>query len=298
MTTLQSLGLDPASFGWLWTYGKYLMVVGIIFTVVLLRYVIFAGAGYVVFWKWLRKPLHHRRIQQRFPKSKILRQEFLWSLSTFVIFSLMGLSVFLMARAGWTLKYSRIDEYGWPYYFASIVMMILIHDTYFYWTHRTMHHKALFRIFHRVHHISHNPSPWAAFSFHPTEAVVEAGIIYVLVFTVPYHPSAIVVFLLFMTFMNVLGHLGYELYPKGFSRHPIGQWLTTSTHHNMHHHRGKGNFGLYFNWWDRWCGTLHHEYHETYDEVTHRPKEDKAAKEAKESSETKPPKEQVPLFVR
>jgi sterol desaturase/sphingolipid hydroxylase (fatty acid hydroxylase superfamily) len=168
------------------------------------------------------------------------------------------------------LEYASISDLGWPYYFASLVLMILLHDAYFYWTHRTMHHKSLFRVFHRVHHLSHNPSPWAAFSFHPLEAVVEAGIILLIVLLIPHHKSAIPVFLLFMTTMNVLGHLGYELYPKGFSRHPVGRWLTTSTHHNMHHHRGKGNFGLYFNWWDRWCGTLHPEYDEVYDEVTHR----------------------------
>jgi len=40
-----------------------------------------------------------------------------------------------------------------------------------------MHHKKLFRWFHLVHHQSTNPSPWAAYAFHPLEAVVEAGII-------------------------------------------------------------------------------------------------------------------------
>jgi uncharacterized protein (DUF2147 family) len=28
----------------------------------------------------------------------------------------------------------------------------------------------------------------------------------------------------------------------------------------MHHQHGRHNYGLYFAWWDRWCGTEHPEY--------------------------------------
>ena len=60
-----------------------------------------------------------------------------------------------------------------------------------------------------------------------------------------------------MTFMNVLGHLGFELYPKGFTTHWLGKWNNTSTHHNMHHKYYNCNYGLYFNIWDRIMGTNH-----------------------------------------
>ncbi|MBI5277215.1 MAG: sterol desaturase family protein [Burkholderiales bacterium] len=46
--------------------------------------------------------------------------------------------------------------------------------------------------------------------------------------------------------------------PKPASR--WGRWLTTTLHHEMHHAYGRHNFGLYFTWWDRWCGTEHPEY--------------------------------------
>lgn len=253
-------------------YGV-LAVIGMVFLAVFLRYTLIAGTAYLVFWKWLRERLHYRRIQQRFPKTRIMQQEFLWSLSTFVIFSMIGATAFLLNKHGYTLQYRDVSLYGWGYYVLSIVLMIVVHDTYFYWTHRAMHHKSVYKYFHRVHHYSNNPSPWAAFSFHPLEAIVEASIIYVFLFTIPHHVSALLIFLIFMTVMNVLGHLGYELYPKGFAQHRIGRWLTTSTHHNLHHSRNKGNFSLYFTWWDRWMGTLQEGYEEAYEEVTHRPKD-------------------------
>jgi hypothetical protein len=39
-----------------------------------------------------------------------------------------------------------------------------------------------------------------------------------------------------------------------------GQWFTTTLHHDMHHQHGRCNYGLYFAWWDRWCGTEHPDY--------------------------------------
>ena len=40
----------------------------------------------------------------------------------------------------------------------------------------------------------------------------------------------------------------------------MGRFLNTPTHHAMHHEKVGANFGLYFNYWDRWFGTNHPEY--------------------------------------
>lgn len=66
---------------------------------------------------------------------------------------------------------------------------------------------------------------------------------------------------------NVMGHLGFELFPKYFTRHWFGQWLNSSTHHNMHHRYVNCNYGLYLNLWDRLMKTNHDKYHDTFDEV-------------------------------
>jgi Delta7-sterol 5-desaturase len=145
---------------------------------------------------------------------------------------------------------------------------ILIHDTYFYWTHRAMHHPRLFRAFHRVHHLSTTPSPWAAYAFSPLEAIVEAMVIFVVLLVVPMQRGALFAFLAYMIVMNAIGHLGIELYPRWFARSRWTRWLTTSTHHNLHHRDFRGNYGLYFTWWDRLLGTQHPDYHATFERVT------------------------------
>jgi sterol desaturase/sphingolipid hydroxylase (fatty acid hydroxylase superfamily) len=70
-----------------------------------------------------------------------------------------------------------------------------------------------------------------------------------------------------MMVYNVYGHLGYELYPKGFASSRIGLWINTSVNHNQHHQYFNGNYGLYFLWWDRWMGTLREDYSKEFDAV-------------------------------
>ena len=197
-----------------------------------------------------------------------MRSEVLRSLETFCVFALVGIGVFFLRKHGWTRVYMDIHRHGWGYFVASVLFAIVAHDTYFYWTHRLLHLPWLYRYVHAVHHRSKNPIPWAAFAFHPVEAFVHAAIVPVLLVTIPFNPWAIFAFLLYMTGMNVLGHLGFELYPAGAVRHAFGKWHNTATHHNQHHRKPRGNFGLYFNAWDRILRTNHADYLNAFDRAT------------------------------
>ena len=148
--------------------------------------------------------------------------------------------------------------------------MLLVHDAYFYWMHRAMHHPRIYRRAHLVHHRSTNPTPWAAFAFHPIEAVFEALPIVAIAFLMPVHFGVLGLSMLLMTVYNVYGHLGWELYPKGFARHPIGRFVNTSVSHNHHHEKARDNYGLYSLWWDRWFGTLDPQYEARFDRITER----------------------------
>jgi len=241
-----------------------------LFLVVLLRYLIIAAIAFGVFYAWKKKAWSYKKIQAKFPRANDYGREIIYSVITAVLFTVIGYVLFMTPIRPYTQLYVDIGEYGVFYFVTSIGLMLLIHDTYFYWTHRLMHHPKVFPWFHKVHHLSTNPSPWAAFAFHPLEAVVEAGIIVVFAFIMPVHPLSIGLFLLIMMIYNVYGHLGYELYPKNFSTSRIGKWLNTSINHNQHHQHFKGNYGLYFLWWDRWMGTLRTDYDARFAEVKNR----------------------------
>ena len=235
------------------------------------RYFLVAGIAFLVFYLLLRNTLANKKIQQRFPKYSDYLREIGYSIITLFIFATVPL-IFIHTEAvsKYTLLYRDIEEKGWFYFWGVFPVMLLIHDTYFYWMHRLMHHKSLFKLFHLVHHKSTNPSPWAAYAFHPLEAIVEAGILVVFLFTLPMHQLNFFIFFIFMIIYNVYGHLGWELYPKGFHKTKIGRWINTSIAHHQHHHYFKGNYGLYFLIWDRIMGTVREDYDEHYEQVSSR----------------------------
>jgi lathosterol oxidase len=230
-------------------------------------YFVLAGLAWVVLHWLFSRLLARRRIRPDIPTREQIRREVLCSLRSLVIFGLMGGFVAFSVMSGWTWMYFRIERYGWTWLIASLGAMILIHDTYFYWTHRLMHHPRLFRLFHRTHHLSHSPTPWAAYAFSPLEAAVQAGIAPVIVFTLPVHPLCFSVFMIWQISFNVLGHCGYEMFPRWFVASPLGWILNTTTHHAQHHEAFRANFSLYFNLWDRLMGTNHARYAERFAEA-------------------------------
>jgi lathosterol oxidase len=151
-----------------------------VFSVILFRYLFFATIAFIVFYKFKKGSWKFSKIQPLFPRSKEYLREIGYSLITVVIFTIIGSLIFLSPIAPFTRVYYSVEEYGWGYFFISVAVMLVLHDAYFYWTHRAMHRPRLFKVFHRVHHLSTNPSQWAAFAFHPLEAVVEAGILVII----------------------------------------------------------------------------------------------------------------------
>lgn len=237
-----------------------------------LRYALFAGVAWVLGYWIFKKRWWRRKIIQKEPAAADVRRELRWSALTVVIYGLVGTGTIVLGQSlGWKLYYKNIERHGgWTWFVASILIAVVVHDTYFYWTHRAMHHKRLFRWFHKIHHQSTNPSPWAAYSFDPLEAFVQACIFPLLVFTVPMHPLAFFAFMVWQISFNVLGHTGYEIYPSWLVRSWLGKFLNTPTNHIQHHEKMRGNYGLYFNVWDRMMGTNHRDYEARFVEVTTR----------------------------
>jgi len=239
-----------------------------LFIIILMRYAIIAFLAYLIFYVIKRRAWQYRRIQFRFPAANDYAREIGYSLLTAVIFTVVGYLTFMTPFREVTHIYTSIADYGIGYFIVSIILLLLLHDTYFYWTHRAMHHRAVFNWAHHTHHKSTNPSPWAAMAFHPLEATVEALYVTLANLIFPMHPLADFIFLLIMMTYNVYGHLGYELYPKGFAQSAVGKWINTSVNHNQHHQYFKGNYGLYFLWWDRWMGTLRDDYDQAFSRAT------------------------------
>lgn len=185
-----------------------------------------------------------------------IRREIAWSLASAAIYGIpAGVVAWGWQARGWTRIYT--DWQAWPLWWlpVSLPLYLFLHDTWFYWTHRWMHRPRPFRIAHAVHHASRPPTAWAAMSFHPIEAVTGAVVIPALVLLIPIHVAVLGLVLAIMTLMGVTNHMGWELFPRRLVRSTAGGWLITASHHQRHHEEYRCNYGLYFRFWDRLCGT-------------------------------------------
>lgn len=235
-----------------------------------MRYLISAGIAFLIFYILFKGKIPYRKIQEKFPSFTDYRRDVFYSMVTTGIIAVVAIISFVYLKP-YHVLYDSLSDKSIFYWLLTVFPIFFIHDFYFYCIHRLMHHPRLFKYIHKIHHQSSNPSPWTAYAFHPLEAIVEALIITILVFTVPTHALVIIAFMLFQIIYNVYGHLGFEIFPKNFHRTRIGKYINTSVAHNLHHHKFHGNYGLYTLIWDRVFGTLRDDYNESYEKATERP---------------------------
>jgi sterol desaturase/sphingolipid hydroxylase (fatty acid hydroxylase superfamily) len=212
-------------------------------------------------WVVLPGVLRHRKVRAETPPALQLVSEFAHSVRSVAIFSLILTIPAVAWQAGWRAWEAQEAAMTGPWWFWGTVAVILVaHDAYFYWMHRTIHRPRLFRRYHRRHHRSFNPSPFTAYSFDLREAALEIAFFAGWTLLLPEPDGTVMTAVLIQLFINTLHHSGYELMPSWRGR-PMFDFLTTTVHHDLHHARGQYNLGLYFTWWDRMMGTEDPTYH-------------------------------------
>lgn len=186
-----------------------------------------------------------------------IRREIRWSLLAAAIYGVpAGIVFWLWRHHDYTLIYADWSAYPLWYLPLSAFFYLFVQDSWFYWTHRAMHASPrLFRLAHAVHHQSRPPTAWTAMSFHPIESVSGAIVVPLLVFVVPIHLAMLGLVLGIATVMGVINHIGWEILPQRFVHSRLGGWVISASHHERHHEEYGCNFGLYFRFWDRLCGT-------------------------------------------
>jgi lathosterol oxidase len=238
----------------------------------------------------LKNRLAHRLIGQ-WPGAAAIRREMTYSLGTVLVFAGLNGLVLALVVSGRSDIYSDPMAHGLLWLVASLPLLIVWQDFYFYWTHRLMHTRWLFRHVHGVHHRSRHPSPWAAYAFHPIEALNNSVMLLIPLATLPMNEGVLFLFWLHQIVRNTVGHAAVETMPGGFARHAFwGQFITT-THHHLHHETARGNYGLWFTWWDRWGGTERPDYLARFDTVTSRPRPGRAPAAITPSEEAQRPPE-------
>ncbi len=231
----------------------FLICTAIFFVAVFLRYLLAAGVFYLYYYR-IKKD-KYQRLSKRKLRRKQLRNEIYWSSWASAIFAIFGTLTYWLWQEGYTAIYFNPYSYGIWYLPLSLLLILLIHETYYYWVHRAMHHPTIYRKVHKVHHDSLMPTPWAAFSFHPWESLLEAIILPLILIFIPVNIYVLGFYLIIMTLSSVINHLDIEIFPKWMQHTKFGKLFIGATHHHYHHSEFKTNYGLYFTFWDRLMGT-------------------------------------------
>lgn len=212
----------------------------------------------------MRKHINQTSLKKRLSGAPLLQS----------FFALSGAITLVLWQKGFTKVYTDIHEYTLWWLPLSLVISLLLHETYYYWLHRWMHYPKIFRVVHKVHHDSNITSPWTAFSFHPLEGVLQAIYLPLLLLVLPMHVYVLLLQLTIMTLSSVINHLDIEIYPRHFHKNIAGKWLIGATHHSLHHKQFKYNFGLYFTFWDKWKKTESPSFEQLFEEKTNKPNPD------------------------
>lgn len=235
------------------------MVLAVMLTTVWLSVII--GARYLlvasgVWWVlWGRENGPGRSLNREQPSGRLIAHEIRYSLLSTPIYAFPAAIALEAWKTGGTRLY--VDPGAYPLWWLplSFVLLLIVQDTHYYWTHRLLHHRRFFAWAHAAHHRAREPSPFASFAFDPAEAALTAWLLPALTFFIPLNIWMLAVLLTVMTVMAVMNHCGRELWPDRWVRRGIGSHVITATHHSRHHTHMKTNYGLFFRTWDRLCRT-------------------------------------------
>lgn len=163
----------------------------------------------------------------------------------------------LAAAVAWpliALSHLRVDgplpslfELGW-----QVALFIYLDDFLYYWMHRAMHTRWLYKRVHSVHHRIKTPWAITGLYMHPLEYVLTGGLMILGPLLLGSHLVTALVWIVVRQLEAAEGHCGYA-----FPWSPLS-WLPGSegaAHHDLHHARVRVNYAGFLAVWDKVFGT-------------------------------------------
>jgi len=187
------------------------------------------------------------------PQSQIRRDRNQSVFSLAVIATMLGGGHWAYTTLGWGLR--PLPGIGGT--MLSLVGSLVLFDTWFYWFHRLIHTRLLYRRVHRWHHLTITPVVWSNNSDRLVDNLFLQSYWLIAHMLIPIAPAALFAHKIYDQITGVIGHSGYE---HG------GRWclppspLVGVTHHDQHHQFFHCNYATRFTWWDRVMGTLHPDH--------------------------------------
>ena len=126
----------------------------------------------------------------------------------------------------------------WAWTAILAVLAPMIHGAHFYFGHRLLHTKLLYRRFHALHHKNTHIGPWAGLSMHPVEHVIYFSTV-VVQWLLAVHPVNALFQIQIAVIYAALAHTGFEKVMLGTRLGMEGN----SYFHYLHHKHFECNYG-------------------------------------------------------
>ena len=139
---------------------------------------------------------------------------------------------------------------------AFVVMLCLVQlwrEFHFYWAHRFLHVKFMYKIAHYVHHKNIDIGPWSGLSMHPVEHLLYYTCM-LIHWVVASHPIHMIMNGQHATFAAILGHGGFD---EIVVKDGVTVSSAASYYHSLHHRYFECNYGEMGMPFDHWFGTSH-----------------------------------------
>jgi lathosterol oxidase len=219
--------------------------------------IVLAHGLHLIFHRHQLQGVDHKYDPRPFPRAgrmftfgHQMRDNIFWSIAS-------GVTIWTLYEAliWWSYANGYAALWFWsdgPIWFIAFFLLVPIWESfYFYWIHRVLHSRQLYR-FHALHHRNTDVGPWSGLSMHPVEHLFYFGTAFIH-FVVPSHPIHMIFHLLFYALYAVTTHTGFEgFWASGRKRLDLGKF-----HHQMHHRYFEVNYGTLEVPWDKFFRTFH-----------------------------------------
>ena len=161
----------------------------------------------------------------------------------------------LLSLAFWPIYRARLHQGTLPPVWAivlQVALFLVVDDLLFYFSHRLLHTRWLFRHIHSWHHRFHAPYALLGSVMHPAEWLIISSIVVVTPLLVGMHVWVFWLCIVLRQWGNAEFHAGVEGSWSLLSRLPGAGGVR---HHDLHHEKLRGNYSSLFCYLDRWLGT-------------------------------------------
>ena len=220
--------------------------------------VVIAGSLHLYLHTFRKQDRHHRfmkpgteRKHRKFTWGDQVLDNMFWTLASGVpIWS--AYEVFYL----WAYANGHLPTLDWAGEPALLALLFLLTPLWlsfhFYWIHRLLHWRPLYRMAHSLHHRNIDTGPWTGISMHPLEHVLYFSSILIHL-VVPSHPLLMLFHMQLQALNPLASHSGFsDLQVRDRSWLALGEF-----HHQLHHRHFDCNYGTADVPLDKWFGSFH-----------------------------------------